>query len=69
MDKKQLVRQLTQHCKGAGVISCSQLEVYLGFGHKKTSELLTGVDAIEINGRPKYFISDVAERLMERVVR
>jgi hypothetical protein len=69
MDKKQLSRQLIQHCGGAKVISCSQLETFLGFGHNKTLSLLEGVDALEINGRRKYFTSDVAERLLERMVR
>lgn len=69
MDKKELTRQLKQHCKGASVISCSQLEMFLGFGHDKTSALLEGVDALMVNNRQKYFISDVAERLMERMVR
>lgn len=69
MDKKQIKRALQTHVNGASVISCNQLETFLGIGHKKALELLNGMERLNINGSKKYFIPDVAERLMEKVVR
>lgn len=69
MDKKEVSTALKKHCKGASFISCSQLETFLGFGHNKTADILAELDALEVNGRRKYFIGDVAGALMERVSR
>lgn len=69
MDKKTLKRQLTSYAKGAAVISTRRIEDFLGLGHNKTAELLKGLEAVDVGNAKKYFISDVAERIIERSVR
>lgn len=66
MDKKGMKLALQRHVDGAMVISCCQLERFLGIGHTKAVELLKGLDILELGSSRKYFIPDVAERLMEK---
>ena len=69
MDKRGLKRGLSQSVKGASFLSRQQVERYMGWGRSKTETLLLGLDAVELNGKKKYFVDDVAERIMERMVR
>lgn len=66
MDKRELKRQLTVHAKGSAVISRLKIEEFLGIGSNRAYELLNGLEVVVIGDRKKYFISDVAERILER---
>lgn len=69
MDKKTLKRNLQQHANGAAVISRLQLEKFLGIGGDKAAKFLDGLEMVEVGQRRKYFIDDVAERILERTIR
>lgn len=69
MDKKLLKRNLQRQANGASVISRLQLEKFLGLGSEKTASLFEGLEMIEVGQRRKYFIDDVAERILERTIR
>lgn len=69
MDKQKLIREMKSHAKDAGMISRRKVREYLGYGDAKTAELLKGLDRIRDENGERFFISDVAERIMERTVR
>lgn len=69
MEKKEIKRALQSHVGGAMIMSCSQLETFLGIGHAKAVDLLKGLDILELGNGRRYFIPDVAERIMERRTR
>lgn len=69
MEKREVKRALQSHVGGAMTMSCSQLETFLGVGHAKAVDLLKGLDILELGSVRRYFIPDVAERIMERRTR
>lgn len=69
MDKRSIERKMTTHVKGAMFISRLQIEKFMGYGRAKTQKLLEGLEVIEMDGRRKYFIPDVCQRIMERSIR
>lgn len=69
MDKKRLKRELSQYAKDAAMISPRKIRQYTGYGDAKVCELLRGLDRLKDDNGEKFFISDVAERILERTVR
>lgn len=51
------------------MISPRKVREYTGLGSAKVSELLKGLDRIKDSNGEKFFITDVAERILERTVR
>lgn len=66
MDKKTVVNEMKASVKGSSFISVGALAKYLGKGKAYAASLVRGLDKIpgEPNGT-KYFIPDVAEKIME----
>ena len=69
MDKKQLKLELSRYANNSAMISPRKVREFTGFGSAKVSELLQGLDRIKDDNGEKFFITDVAERIMERTVR
>lgn len=69
MDKQKLTRELQACAKGAWTISPRKIREFTGYGDAKVAELLKGLDRLKDDNGEKFFISDVAERIMERTVR
>ena len=69
MDKKQLKLELSRCSNNASMISPRKVREYTGLGNNKVAELLKGLDRIKDSNGEKYFITDVAERILERTVR
>ena len=65
MDKQTLTRSLTIHVEGASFINGCQLAKYLKMSRNAIPDLLQGLEYIESGRSRKYFIPDVAGRLME----
>lgn len=68
MDKQSIERKLSQSVKGAMLVSSLQVEKFIGCGTSKTKRLLEGLEAVELDGRKKFYVPDVAQRIMERSV-
>lgn len=64
MDKKTLVRSMEKHT-GCAFINPTQLAKYLRRSRTAMPDLLSGMDYLATGRERKYFIPDVAERLME----
>lgn len=67
MNKSQLKRELTSFAKDSGMITPSRLQTFLGMGYNGTMDILSGLEYVQTGKGRKYFISDVTERLMERM--
>lgn len=67
MDKQTLKRELSGCAKNSAVITNCRLRTFLGCGTDLAADILAGLEYIPCgDGSKKYFISDVAERIMER---
>jgi len=64
MDKQTLTRDIKSSVKDSGFINISQLARYLQKSRENTVELLRGLEYIEVGREKKFFISDVAGRLI-----
>lgn len=62
MNKKSLIHILKENNNGKILISQYALRMKLGIGQNKAADLVSGLQSFE----GKYFIEDVAERLLER---
>lgn len=66
MTNTDLKRAMIQHCNGAMFITCSELAKFLGYSDQSAksvkSKYLIGLESVD----KKYFIPDVAGRIMER---
>lgn len=69
MEKQKLIREMQACSKSAGTISPRKIRLYTGYGDAKVADLLKGLDRLKDDNGEKFFISDVAERIMERTVR
>lgn len=69
MEKQRLIREMQDCCKGAWTISPRKVRQYTGYGDAKVADLLKGLDRLKDDNGEKFFISDVAERIMDRTVR
>lgn len=67
MNKSQLKRELTSFAKDSGMITPTRLQIFLGMGYNSTMDILSGLEYVQTGKGRKYFISDVTERLMERM--
>ena len=65
MDKQTLVRDMKQHIGGAAFINHSQLAKYLKRSRQAMPEILCGLDFLETGREKRYFIPDVAQRLID----
>jgi len=66
MDKKALTKSMEEAVKGAAFINQSQLAKYLRRSRTVMPEMLSGLDFLETKREKRYFIPDVAQRLMEQ---
>lgn len=67
MNKSQIKRELSQFAKDTGMISPTRLQKFLSFGYNETMDLLSGLEYIQTSKGRKYFISDVSEKIIERL--
>lgn len=65
MEKKILIRSLRETSGGSDFITERKMRTYFGLGQNKTRDFLAGLEKVE----GKYFIPDVAERILERSAR
>ncbi|MDD4591704.1 MAG: hypothetical protein PHG06_14935 [Parabacteroides sp.] len=65
MDKQTLVRDLKSHVGGAAFINQTQMAKYLKRSREAIPGLLKGLDYLETGREKKYFIPDIAARLLE----
>lgn len=61
MEKRDLIYEMKKDVKGASFISINALSKHLGKSHEYAENVVGGLD--KIGG--KYFIPDVATRLMD----
>lgn len=64
MEKKILISSLKETAKSS-FISETKMRTWLGLGQGKTRDFLAGLEKVE----GKYFIPDVADRVLERSIR
>lgn len=61
MEKRDLIYEMKKDVKGASFISINALSKHLGKSHEFAEKVVDGLDVV---GK-KYFIPDVATRLIE----
>lgn len=64
MDKNLLANDIKQSVKGSGFINISQLAKYLKKSRENTAQIVSGIDYVEIGREKKFFIEDVAARIV-----
>ena len=67
MDKQTLVRDMRKECGSLPTIS--DLAKYMGKSRESIRELVDGLDYLPDGRAKKYFIVDVADRIMQRRAR
>jgi len=65
MDKKSLINSMERYVGGSAFINKSQLAKYLRRSRDAMPNLLSGLDYLETKREKKYFIPDVAQKLMD----
>ena len=66
MDKQSLIRDMKSFVGGAGFINKSQLAKYMKQSHHAIPALVEGLDRVPGEKADRYFIPDVAERILEK---
>lgn len=66
MDKQTLTRDIKSFVGGGGFINKSQLAKYMKQSHHAIPSLIEGLDRIPGTKSDRYFIPDVAERILEK---
>lgn len=51
------------------MITPRKVREFTGYGQNKVAEMLKGLDYLPDGNTRRYFISDVAERILERTIR
>lgn len=69
MEKKILCRNLKTYCNGKEMITPRKVREFTGYGQNKVAEMLKGLDYLPDGNTRRYFILDVAERILERTIR
>ena len=62
MEKRTIISEMKKDTKGAAFISMTTLSRHLGRGKAYAKEMVAGLDMVD----NKYFIPDVAGRIMDR---
>ena len=65
MDKQTLIRDIKQYVGGGGFINTSQLAKYNRCSRDRIPELVEGLDVIKTGRERKYFIPDIAAKLLD----
>ena len=65
MNKRDLVNDIKNHVDKSGFINSVQLAKYLRKSRGAMPDILEGLDYIPSGKEKKYFIPDVAERILE----
>ena len=65
MTKQDLIRDIKNEIGGGGFINTSQLAKYHRCSRDRIPELVNGLDCIRTGREKKYFIPDVAARLLD----
>jgi len=66
VDKQTLIRDIKSFVGGAGFINKSQLAKYMKQSHHAIPSLVEGLDRVPGTKSDRYFIPDVAERILEK---
>lgn len=64
MDKYMLVKDIKSSVKNGGFINISQLAKYLQKSRGNAAEIVDGLDYLETGREKKFFIEDVAARIV-----
>ena len=64
MDKYMLVKDIKSSVKNGGFINISQLAKYLQKSRSNVAEIVDGLDHLEMGREKKFFIEDVAARIV-----
>lgn len=64
MDKKTLAKSMEEYA-GSPFMNQSQLAKYLRLSRHRMPELLTGVDYLETKRERRYFVPDIAQKLVD----
>lgn len=66
MNKRDLQKDIQNFVGPGGFINISQLAKYMRVSRDKITPLVYGLDFFQTGREKKYFIPDVAERILER---
>ena len=66
MDKQSLIKSMEKHVGDAAFINQSQLAKYLKRSRMAMPELVDGRDYLETKREKRFFIPDIAQRLMDQ---
>lgn len=67
MNKGTISRMLFKACKGAGLISKSEIRRATGWGFTLTEEVLSSLEYIQVNRSKYYQVEEVAEAMAEHI--
>ena len=65
MDKKTLISEMKEHVKTGCFINMTQIASFTGKSPNRLSDILQGLDCLETKKEKKYFIPDVAQRILD----
>lgn len=65
MNKAELKRELSQSVNGAGMMTVSDVQKFLGRSREYTRQFLLDVDSIGEHKGRLFFVGDIADRIME----
>lgn len=66
MDKKTLTNEMKEHVKTGCFINMTELASFTGKSRNRLADILQGLDCLETKKEKKYFIPDVAQRILDR---
>jgi hypothetical protein len=66
MDKQALIKSMKEYTKGTPFINTSEIARFLRRSRDALPELVGGLDYLQTGREKKYFIPDVAERIMNQ---
>mgnify|MGYP003587038453 CR=1 FL=1 len=64
MDKQTLIKSMKEYTNGTPFINASQIAKFLRRSRDTLPELVRGLDYLQTGREKKYFVPDVAERIM-----
>ena len=69
MDKQNVVRRLMSFADGAGFLNISEIARATGKSRNRVPEFVAGLDYWKDGTQKKFFVDDIAQRIVDRRVR
>lgn len=66
MDKQTLIRDMKQSFNGAGLLTPTQIALYVGLKWEATRRFLEGIEYASQGKKKLHFVGDVAQRILDR---